>query len=79
MQKFAGIDVDQFAIFALKIRHSDMRKPLQAGTKTTFRPPRAAGYASQLAQIAGQETDDQVPFLEWPGLQDEGFAHASGH
>ncbi len=79
MHELAGIDVHQFAIFALKIRHPDMRKPLQTGTKTAFRPPRATGYASQLSGIAGQKTDDQVSFLEWPGLQDEGFAHASGH
>ena len=79
MQQIAGIDVDQFAILALEIRHFDVRKPLQAGTKTTFRPPCATRHASQLSRIAGQKTDDQIPFLKWPGLQDEGFAHASGH
>ena len=79
MERFAGIDVHQFAILALKIRHFDVRKPFQAGSKTTFRPPRPACHAAQLSQIARQKADDQIPFLKWPGLQNEGFAHASGH
>src|ERR1700722_3928643 len=79
MEQFAGIKVDEFAVFALKVRHSDVRKTFQTGTKAAFRTPRAAGDASQLAEIACQKTDDEVPFLEWPGLQYEGFAHTSGH
>ena len=54
--EIAGIDIDQFAILALKVRHSDVRKPFQAGSETAFGPSRAAGDAPQFAQIAGQES-----------------------
>ena len=73
------VDVDQLAILAMKIRHLNMRKPLQTGTKSAFRPPRAARDTSQFAEIARQKTDDEIAFFERPGLQDEGFAHTSGH
>ena len=79
MQKFAGIDIDQLASLALKIRYGDVRKPLQTGAETAFRPPGAARHTAKLAQIARQKTDDEIPFPERPGLQDEGFAHMSGH
>ena len=29
--------------------------------------------------IAGKEAHYDIRFPEWPGLQDESFAHASGH
>ena len=56
-----------------------MREPLQTRTEAAFRPPRAPRHAPQLPLIARQKADDQIPFLERPGLQDEGFAHTSGH
>src|SRR5665213_1908155 len=79
LQKLAGVNVNQFAILALKVGHLDVRKPLQTGTKSAFRSPRTARNASEFAGIAREKTDDEVPFLEWPGLQDKGFAHTSGH
>src|ERR1019366_9789319 len=79
MEEIAGIDVNELASLALEVRHSYVRKALQAGTKTAFRPPRTARDASELSKVARQKADDQVPFLERPGLQDKGFAHARGH
>ncbi len=79
LEKFAGVDVDQFAILALEIGHLNVRKPFQTGSKSAFRAPRAAGDASQLAEITRQKTDDEIAFFEGTGLQDEGFAHTSGH
>ena len=40
---------------------------------------RRAIYAAQFPQIARQKADDENSLLERPGLQNEGFAHMSGH
>ena len=79
LDEFAGIDIDEFAILSLVVRHSDLRKPFQARSETTLWPPRATGDSPQLAVIAGEEADHGIRFLEGPGLQDESFAHTSGH
>jgi hypothetical protein len=71
--------VHQFAILALKVRHSDLRKPFQAGTENLLFGRRARRATPRSFPIARQETDDEIAFPKRPGLQDEGFAHASGH
>ena len=56
-----------------------MRKPLQPGTKTALWPPGPLCDTAQFSQVTRQKTDDEVPFLKRPGLQNESFAHTSGH
>ena len=38
-----------------------------------------SGDAPELPLIASKEADDQVGFSKRIGLQDEAFAHSSGH
>jgi hypothetical protein len=79
MHEFAGIKVHEFAVFAMKVRHFDVRKAFEARAKAAFRTPGALGDATQLAEVAGEKADDEIAFPKRPGLQHEGFAHASGH
>ena len=56
-----------------------MRQPFQPGTEAAFRPARPPRHAPELALIACEEADDEVGFTERISLQDEAFAHSSGH
>ena len=58
MEEIAGIDINELASLALEVRHSYVRKALQAGTKTAFRPPGTARDASELSKVARQKADD---------------------
>src|SRR5665213_3629904 len=78
-EDLTGIEVHEFAIFALEVSHFNMRKPFEAGTEAAFRTPRPPRHAPQLSEIPRQEADDQVAFPKGPGLQHERFAHTSGH
>ncbi len=77
--QLTGIQVHQLPRFPLEIRHLHLREPLQPRSEVAFRTPGALGDATQLAQVPRQETDHQIRFFERVGLQNDGFAHTSGH
>src|SRR5579883_3014923 len=79
MNQFAGVQADEFAIFFLVIGHGGVGEALEAGAEAGFRAAGAVGDAAELALVAGEEADDEVGLAERVGLEDEGFARASGH
>src|SRR5258706_11163690 len=79
VQQLTGIEAHQLAILLLIVRDRRMRQSFQARSETAFRPAGSSSHSPEFALIAGEETDDQVGFPERISLQDEAFAHSSGH
>jgi len=79
VQQLAGIEADQFAVLLLIVRDGHVRESFEAGTEAAFRAASAAGHSPQFSLIPREEADDEVGFAERVRLQDEAFAHASGH
>jgi hypothetical protein len=51
----------------------------ESGAEGVFWAAGAAGDAAEFALIASEEADDEVGFAEGVGLENKGFARASGH
>jgi hypothetical protein len=56
-----------------------MGEAFESGAEGAFGAAGTVGDAAELALVAGEEADDEVGFAEGVGLEDEGFARASGH
>ena len=79
MEQLTGIQANQLAILLLIIRDCGVRQPFQSRTETALGPTGPPRHPPQFALIAREEADDQVSFPKRIGLQDEAFAHSSGH
>jgi hypothetical protein len=79
MNQLAGVQANQLAVLLLIIRHGGVGEAFEAGAKGVLVAAGPMGDAPELALIASEEADDEVGFPEWVGLEDEGFARASGH
>ena len=79
MDQPARVQADQLAVLLLIIRHGGVGEAFEARAEVGFGSAGASGDAAELALVAGEEADDEVGFAEGVGVEDEGFAQASGH
>ncbi len=73
------IDAHQVARFSLEEPDAHVRQGFERRGETALWLTRAAGHAAHAPVHAAQKTDEQIPFPEGKGAQDDGLGFADRH